>query len=400
MHPLTRAGMVLAFSFSMLALAGIAAIGQASAPQAGVHGLVNWDFECSEGVYTQPRPGQGDEITIHAGWAVTIFPVPPYDLGEDGPYLNSARMHFDDGCSSTGAHVERIHGNDSAVVFSDDIEWSAEPGKPFDLAWMQQVSATAGVEYSLSGWMLSLCGGSTVPNDCPDGYYMAKMLGIDPLGGLDPRAPSVVWAENRDNFVTPGGARVGWSNLRMSAVATGTVTATVAAGDATTITVFARVNSPFRWHGNHAFLDALSLVRAPTVALAPLPTATAALTLSVAWAAALGPDILAIPNQQYVALVDVEVRPHGSEWRSLVQDGTGAGLVVFTPRCVDTTYQFRARVRAEQPEGVDGATPNQRYPGGWGAPVEVNFLREPVSPTVPATENPLYLPLIVAERAC
>ena len=402
MHPFARASLIAVISFGVLALVGSAALGQARAPQASVHGLTNWDFECSEGVYTQPRPGQDDEITIHAGWAVTIFPVPPYDLGEDGPFLNSARLHFDDACASTGAHVEKMHGNDSAVVFSDDIEWTAEPGKPFDVAWMQQASATVGTEYSLSGWMLSLCGGSRHeppdnPNDCPEGYYMAKMLGIDPLGGLDPRAPSVVWTENRANFVTPGGERVGWSNLHLSAVASGTI----AAGEATTITVFARIASPFRWHGNHAFVDALSLVRAPTVTLGTLPTTTVAMTLPVTWDASLGPDIPAIPNQKYEALVDVEVRPGVSgTWRSLVLDGAAAGEVTFSPVCVETAYQFRARVRAEQPEGVDGATPNQRYPGGWGAPVEVYFAREPVSPTVPADENPVFLPLVAAGRDC
>jgi hypothetical protein len=76
------------------------------------------------------------------------------------------------------------------------------------------------------------------------------------------------------------------------------------------------------------------------------------------------------------------------------------GQFIFSPVCTDTAYQFRARVRAEQPEGVDGATPNQRYPGGWSAPVEVFFAREPVSATVPATENPVFLPLIAAGRDC
>ena len=412
MHPLVRASLIMMVSFCTLALLGSAALGQARAPQtpqAGVHGLINWDFECSEGVYTQPRPGRDDENTIHAGWTITVMAVPGYDLAEDGPYLNSTRMQVQrpsnqqngECAPQPNTHVEKIHGEDSAVVFADDIEYTSEPGKPFDVAWMQQVSATVGTEYSLSGWMLSLCGGSTVPNDCPAGYYMAKMLGIDPLGGLDPRAPSVVWTENRDNFVTPGGERVGWSNLRLSAVASSTASSTVAAGEPTTITVFARVNSPFRWHGNHAFVDALSLVRSPTVTLGALPTTTVALTLPVLWEASLGPDIPSIPNQKYEALVDIEVRPGVSDtWRSLVADGPATGEFVFSPVCVEKTYQFRARVSAEQPEGVDGATPNQRFPGGWGAPVVVYFAREPVSATVPATENPVFLPVILAERGC
>ena len=34
----------------------------------------------------------------------------------------------------------------------------------------------------------------------------------------------------------------------------------------------------------------------------------------------------------------------------------------FTARCAGD-YQFRVRVRAEQPEGSNGSWPNQRYSG-------------------------------------
>src|SRR5690606_14617810 len=128
-------------------------------------------------------------------------------------------------------HVEKIEGGDSLAIFAHDLEWTGQPGKPFDVAIYQQVQVNKGSAYSLSAWMLSLCGGSTVPNDCPPGYYMAKMLGIDPTGGTDARADTVIWVEDRRNFVE-NGQRVGWTNLRLAAVA-----------ESDTITIFGRINS-------------------------------------------------------------------------------------------------------------------------------------------------------------
>ena len=98
------------------------------------------------------------------------------------PVVTSARIRFANSCDGE-AHVERIEGRDSVLIRALDHETPPEPGKPFDVTLMQQVPVVSGTDYSLSGWMLTLCGGSfSDPNDCPEGYYMAKLLGIDPDG--------------------------------------------------------------------------------------------------------------------------------------------------------------------------------------------------------------------------
>jgi hypothetical protein len=53
-----------------------------------------------------------------------------------------------------------------------------------------------------------------MPNDCPAGYYIAKMRGLDPTGGTDPQAASVIWVEDRRNFTESR-----WANLRLGATA-------------------------------------------------------------------------------------------------------------------------------------------------------------------------------------
>ncbi len=343
--------------------------------------LRNADFECAVGFDTVSNPA-GEQIRIPTGWQV--------DFLEGAPETNSTRREVTRNCDqSSGQHIEKISQLDSWIIKAQDIESTAQPGKPFDLAFHQQVSATVGGAYSLSGWMVSLCGGSTTPNDCPDGYYMAKRLGIDPTGGVDPLASTVVWAEDRRNFVE-NGQRVGWSNLSLVAMA-----------QAPTITVFARVESPFQWHGNHAFVDGLSLVRAPAATL-PIPARLAGPTALITWTATQSPDVAAISGGNFVVYVDIQYRADPTEpWRDWVTGHLGAGSQPFTVTCLNTPYAFRIRARAEQPDDEPGVFPTQRYPGVWSEPVFVTFQTEAGPPPQPITNNFLhYLPLIGAYRQC
>jgi hypothetical protein len=367
--------------------------------------LTNPSFECDQGVYTVTTP-TGSVVHIAGGWSYASL------VGD--PDVQSARIFAHgksnptDPCASEASHVERLEGRDSAVIFARDIETPPLPGKPFDAVLYQRISATVGVDYSVSGWLLSLCGGTA--NDCPADAYIAKMVGVDPTGGLDPQADAVQWVESRAPHARPNGVRIGWVNLQTSAVATVTQVMTQLAADSVVnatavvtgaLTIFARLNSPFQWHGNHGYIDAFSVMRAPTITMSLLPTMTEALTLPVAWTSSLSADILAIPGGNYTALVDIEARHAISGvWRTLVQDGVGVGSVVFTAPCRNALYQFRGRVRAEQIEGQGGVFPNHRYPGSWSEPLSVLFASPAFSPTVPIGTNFVYLPVVANVGEC
>lgn len=358
----------------------------------------NGDFECTEG-YDAQIDAKGNEIFIPSGWELTTL------MGT--PVIHSARTFFAKSCDGS-AHVERISGIDSIVVRAEDLETPPEPGKPFDVAFHQQISVTPGGIYSLSGWMLSLCGGSAVPSDCPEDVYISKLLGIDPTGGTDPTAESVIWAENRRNFWEDG-ERVGWQQMSVSAMA-----------QAETITIFARISSPFRWHGNHAFIDALSLVRAPQAQL-QVPTTVTGTTFIVLWQGELAQEISGQSGSTHQLYFDVQSRHESTpEWRDLATNKSAVDSSIFTAVCTNTNYLFRIRARAEQPEGEDGAWPNHRYWGLWSEPVTVGFV-----PGVPETTDPdveldttpditntdsmtnsltmsfnLYLPVLIHQKQC
>jgi hypothetical protein len=331
----------------------------AAADDPGAPVLVNGAFECWLGFV--PQPGIFGQVP--SGWTA----VP---LGGT-PRLNSTNFEFAHDCGDYG--FEKIEGLDSMVILSQDIETPPQPGKPFDTAIYQQAAVTPGTSYSLSGWMLSLCGGSATPNDCPQGYYISKMLGVDPTGGTDPLAPSVTWVEDQRNFTASG-----WVNLRTATTAQSPV-----------LTVFARIRSPFRWHGNHAFVDAYSLVRAPTAAFEGLPETVQGRAVTVRWNGAESPDIAAIPGGTYQLSFDVQYR-HGGEtaWTDW-QSGKPAGEAIFQApaSCQPQNYEFRLRARSEQPTGSNGAWPNHRYPGDWSAPAGVAFEMGPCQPRA-------YLPLL------
>ncbi len=350
---------LLAAAGSASAAHGPAPAGDADVPHAPV--LANPGFECAQGY--SPRPGIIG--LVPNGWTAMLL---------DGrPELNSTRVKFAGSCSGSG-FIERIEGEDSMVFLSEDIETPPLPGKPFDAVVYQQTTVTPGAAYSLSSWMVSLCGGSAIPNDCPQGYYMAKMLGIDPTGGTDPLAPSVLWIEDRRNFTESR-----WANLRLGATAQNS-----------TLTVFARIRSPFRWHGAHAFVDAFSLLQAPTARFVNLPSSVQGAQATVRWEGSLGPDIPAIPGGTHQLLFDVQQRRAGqTAWNDWLIDAPAGQAVFSVDGCLGTqTVEFRLRARAEQPPGGSGAWPNHRYPGDWSQPAGVTF----VNPSVCTPSA--YLPLV------
>lgn len=335
-------------------------------PAAGDQGpqaptIHNAGFECNHGY----SPQSGIRGLVPDGWTAVLL--------QGQPELNSTRTYFAGSCSGSG-FIERIEGEDSLAMLSEDIETPPLPGKPFDAVVYQSAAVTPGVAYSLSAWMVSLCGGSAMPNDCPQGYYMAKLLGIDPAGGSDPLAPTVAWVEDRRNFTDSR-----WANLRLAVTA-----------ESSTLTVLARIRSPFRWHGAHAFVDAVSLVQAPTAAFTNLPGSVAGSQVTVRWQGSLGPDIAALPGGTHRLLFDVQQRPAGqAAWRDWLVDQPAGQAVFAVDACQGVqTVEFRLRARAEQPEGSSGAWPNHRYPGVWSPATSVTF--NPPAACVPAA----YLPLV------
>jgi hypothetical protein len=322
--------------------ADAAAPGTASDPAAPLAPyLQNPNMECSQGYHAPP---DGTAGLIPNGWTWSII--------NGKPLIDSNRTHFTGQCG-TGGFVEKIEGDDAWAMFSQDIETPPNPGKPFDAYIYQQATVTPGTIYSLSGWMVSFCGGTfSNPNDCPSGYYISKQLGLDPTGGTDPLASTVVWVEDRRNFTESR-----WVNLHLGGTA-----------QSNKVTVFARINSPFLHHGAFALIDAISLMDGPTANFVNMPTQVAGATLNIQWNGALSADIRNIAGGTHQLYYDVDYRQgQNGQWQSWLQHNQ-ATSATFHPVCspsADQSYYFRVKPLAEQPDGSNGAWPNHRYEGVW-----------------------------------
>ncbi len=178
-----------------------------------------------------------------------------------------------------------------------------------------------------------------------------------------------------------------------------------AMAQAPTITLFARVQSPFRWHGNHAFIDALSIVRAPLSTLTA-PAVVTGTDVLLQWAGLQSPDIAAIAGGTYRLLYDIQARQRVTEtWTDFLVGQEAAGSAPFPVGCADTVYEFRVRTRAEQPDppAPAGAWPNHRYPGLWSDAIAVqtqsqeNNANEPIDPVDLPGPYRLYLPHVATQ---
>jgi hypothetical protein len=149
-----------------------------------------------------------------------------------------------------GAEPEKIECDDSALITGGMGEaWKL--GQPYDTVLYQRVTGlTPGQSYSFAGWILKVWGGThpDARNLPRDPYSLGSWIGVDPTGGTDPDAPSVIWSEpDWDDEVDPK-----WANHRMAVVARGEV-----------LTLFVRVQH--KWEKDHTlvFVDAMELFDAP-----------------------------------------------------------------------------------------------------------------------------------------
>jgi hypothetical protein len=137
---------------------------------------------------------------------------------------------------------------------SDDTYWGAPSlwmltdGAPFTAGIYQQVAVTPGVVYLTDiGWA------------APSQEDFERKLGLDPTGGTDPLAPTVIWSRSE-------WTKTRWPDLTVSARATGP-----------TMTVFVWVHHPTAYGQDWVFLDAVGLwpdPSQPAATVTPVPSLT------------------------------------------------------------------------------------------------------------------------------
>ena len=189
--------------------------------------LVNPDMEQAFATYAADCDWEPCQVA--AGWT-RFGDIPPRPCWMDARVFADVVMDSD--------WVEKIKGETSQVIFSE---------YPHVAGIYQQVHVTEGLPYGFTAAMMTIYQSSAQPRD--DGH-MIKKVGMDPTGGINPRAATVVWS-------APDGRDKIWDvDSRMALVAT-----------SDTMTVFIQVESPYRvsWpYVNQSFLDGALLAQTAT----------------------------------------------------------------------------------------------------------------------------------------
>jgi len=240
--------------------------------------------------------------------------------------------------------VERIEGAHSLQIKSQDIESTSQPGKPFTSDLYQTASVVSGTTYALSGLMVTFCAGTSAnPNPpCPANDYIGKSAGLDPFGGVNPAAAAVVWGpeDRRD------AREARWVHVFATATAR-----------AQSMTVFARMNWPFQFHGALGYMDGFQLSPAPVVTMTAHALVQSSPNINFAWTSWMDP---ALRNDgDYRLFYDVEARDvMTSTWTTLVGDGEALSSFNFIGT-VGRTYAFHVRAVAHQPDLIMQMRPHR-----------------------------------------
>jgi hypothetical protein len=255
---------------------------------------------------------QGIACQVAGGWQ-------RFWLGESRPCWMDTRVFA--GSPLGGGWVERIEGETSQMILST---------APYDAGVWQQVGGLVpGTPYGFCAAMLTIF--QTSAQDAVHGT-MLKQVGIDPTGGTDPLSPDVVWSPPDDHDQGP------WDVDSITA----------AYAQASTVTVFARVNSLYPSGGlpflNLGFIDSAILAQTATVS-AVAPEATSAASFTVRWDNA-------VPSPGGT------IRWYDVQWLDEAE-GTWHDWLVWTKETKATftgtlghAYRFRARVWQRYPNGA------------------------------------------------
>jgi hypothetical protein len=212
-----------------------------------------------------------------------------------------------------GGWTEFIEGTTSQLVIAT---------QPYAAGIRQTVSGlTPGTGYGFHAAMLTIFQTSAPP--AVDGT-MVKQVGLDPTGGTDADAPSVVWSDADDHDEGP------WSvDLRTAAFA-----------QSSTMTVFIRVISSYPSGGlpylNYSFLDSAILALTPVVT-ATSPAVSEVPTFTVNW-----DNVVAAPGVRRLKGCDVQWLDEAEGvWHDWFTQTAEVEATFVGEQC--HVYRFRAR---------------------------------------------------------
>ncbi len=326
----------------LLALFGLtfwsASAQDGNAPDAGYNLLANDHLTAYDPPYGHWYPWNACEVDkqVAAGWH-------RFNSGAVAPAWLWSEVYAFQSCMGDGVWEECIGAPPLDCQFIAGLD-------PYDAGIYQRVTGlTPGVGYGFNMVMLTIYESAGEPR--ADGK-MFKQIGMDPTGGIDPLAPTVVWTE-------PNGMDKAWDLQQRTSV--------LAEGSA--MTVFARVISTdpaFHWQQvNLSILDSAILARTPTVS-ANSPSNSSTTAFWVSW-----DDVALAPGAKYFRGCDVQWMDEAAGvWHDWFTQTMEEGATFHGQ--YNHTYRFRARAWQQYENdawlhGPYSATYDSRTQVLWGS---------------------------------
>ena len=304
---LIGSGVLVFLLVGMWSADDLGALGPSAATEAVLYQLLsNSGMELYDPPYIQ-----GTSCQVASGWKRFS-----YD-GEEPCFMDTRVF----AASIGSGWVERIEGETSQMVVSTE---------PYTAGIYQRITGlTPGTGYGFHAAMLTIFGSSVPP--AYDGM-MIKQVGIDPTGGIDPQAATVIWSEPDDHDEGP------WDVRRR--------TAAYAQGSA--VTVFIRVISPYEsGHPsllNQSFFDSAILAQTASVQ-AVSPSVSTDPTFTVRW------DNAAPSPGGEIRWYDVQwMDEDEGTWHEWFEQTVDTQATFAGDR--GHTYRFRARAWQRYPNGA------------------------------------------------
>lgn len=199
--------------------------------------LSNSGFE--EGFHVQ---GAAQEVSVANGW--TAWWVQGSRQQTNQGYLVRPEYKAEDG-NLFG--YRRVHSGQFAQKFFNSFS-------THDSGLFQVIDVTAGINLQFTAWVQTWSTGSDDPEQVVEPGDYQVSVGIDPTGGTNPLASSVIWSE-------PQFSNNSWTQLMVAAQA-----------QSDQVTVFTRGAPQYRVKHNDSYWDDLSLIQIEAL---PEPTPVA-----------------------------------------------------------------------------------------------------------------------------
>ena len=284
-------------------------------------------------LYPSAAAVNADSSLVGLGAAANLVKNWSFEDGFEGPagqqvgkdwdsFVLSGTVNFYSGYNLYGANVEKIHGKDSQVLKSDD---------PFDAGVYQIITGLAVNQwYSVVVYVLSVFETSATPNPSAFDGLIVKQVGVDPAGGRNPSAATIVWGPAIDKNMD----RNTWGHRLIFQAQTSTAT------------LFIRVQclqgvSNRVAYDNQVFIDGAQ-VRVSAIAQATVPSGPQDTAFTVSWKAVV-PG--AYSPEATVLDFDVQYKDGSGLWQDWLQHTT-TGSATFTKGLPGHTYTFRVRAWA------------------------------------------------------